>query len=99
MDKKTPGQIINALSPGKFVNLGKIIPAGSLEARKLTGGVSFYWRVTIDSKTERTAIGYYDSSAAPKSITPTTKGYSVQAAIQAAQALAQQHYDNKASGG
>jgi integrase len=99
MDKTTPGQIINGLSPGKFVNLGKVIPAGSLEARKLTGGTSFYWRVTIDGKTKRTAIGYYDSSAAPKSITPTSKGYSVQAAFQAAQALAQQHYDNKADGG
>lgn len=99
MDKKTHGQIINELSPGKFVNLGKVIPAGSLEARRVAGGVSFYWRVTIGGKTERTAIGYYDSSAAPRSVTPTRKGYSVQAAIQAAQALAQQHYDNKADGG
>lgn len=99
MEKKTPGEIINELAPGKFVNLGKIIPAGSLEARRLTGGVSFYWRVTIGGKTERTAIGYYDSSAAPRSVTPTRKGYSVQAAIQAAQALAQLHFDNKADGG
>jgi integrase len=99
MNKKTPGQIINELTLGRFANLGKIIPAGSLEARKLSGGVFFYWRVTNRHKTERTAIGYYDSSAAPKSITPTRKGYSVQAAIQAAQALAQLHYDNKDDGG
>jgi integrase len=99
MVKKTPGQLINEMPAGQFLNLGKIIPAGSLEARKLSGGVAFYWRVSIDKKTTRTAIGYYDSSAAPRSITPTKKGFSVQAAIQAAQALAQLHFDNKADGG
>lgn len=99
MDTKTPGQIINKLAPGKFANLGKIFPAGTLEARKLTGGTAFYWRVTIHGKTERTAIGLYDSTAAPKSLQPTAKGYSVAAATAKAQALAQQHHDNIDEGG
>jgi integrase len=99
MDTKTPGQIINALAPGKFANLGKVFPAGTLEARKLAGGTAFYWRVTINGKTERTAIGLYDSTAAPKSLQPTQKGYSVAAATAKAQGLAQQHHDNLDAGG
>lgn len=100
MDGKTAGQIINALQPGKFARLAKVIPSGSLEARKLaSGGTMLYWRVTVDGKTLREPIGTYDPTASPKSLQPTTWGYSVQAAIRAAEALAQRHHDNRDQGG
>jgi integrase len=99
MNIKTPGKIINELKPGKFANLGKISPCGSLEARKLAIGVTLYWRVTIDGKTHRESIGLYDSSAAPKSLQPTGKGYSIQAAIRACEILAQKHHANLQNGG
>lgn len=99
MDKKTPGEIIRELAPGKFANLSKITPSGSLEARKLTSGTVLYWRVTIGGKTDRVIIGNYDSSSAPKSLKPTAKGYSVQAAIRAAEELAQKHHANIGAGG
>lgn len=99
MDKKTSGQIIKELARGSFANLGKVTPSGSLEARKLTSGTALYWRVTIGGKTERVAIGNYDSSAPPKSLQPTARGYSVKAATRAAEALAHQHHANRQIGG
>lgn len=99
MDTKTHGQIINELVVGKFARLAKIAPSGSLEARKLTTGTALYWRVTIGGKSERVPIGLYDSNAAPKSLKATTKGFSVQAAIRAAETLAQGHHANIPHGG
>lgn len=99
MDTKTPGQIINKLVAGKFAKLAKIAQSGSLEARKLVVGTMLYWRVTINGKTERVQIGFYDSIAAPKSLKPTIKGFSIQAAIRAAEVLAQAHHANIANGG
>ena len=100
MDTKTAGQIINELAPGPFVKLGKITPAGALTVRKMTtGATAFYWRVTINGKTSYELIGPYDSSAPPKSLKPTPKGYSVAAAMDAAQVLAKLHKDNLHIGG
>lgn len=100
MTTKTSGQTINELSPGQFLKLGKVIPSGSLEVRKLaSGAVTFYWRVTINGKTAREVIGIYDPSAPPKSLKPTGKGFSVLAAMRAAEALAEQHHANLANGG
>jgi hypothetical protein len=44
----------------------------------------FYWRHTRAGKTERLPVGHYDSSAPPKSLKPTHRGYSVPAALEAA---------------
>jgi integrase len=100
MTGKTGGQLINELQPGAFARLAKVIPAGSLEARKLaSGGVMLYWRVTADGKTTREPIGAYDSSASPKSLQPTARGYSIQAAIRAAETLALRHHYHKDEGG
>lgn len=99
MDSKTPGDIIKELGKGGFAKLARITPAGSLEARKLTIGTALYWRVTIGGKTDRVNIGLYDSSAPPLSLTPTAKGYSIQAAIRAAEALATAHKKNLKNGG
>lgn len=87
----TPGQVINGLSQGSFAVLCKVNPSGSLEARRLVAGVQFYWRYTLDGKTDRVPVGAYDSGAPPKSIKPTDRGYSVQAAIRAAEDLAHRH--------
>lgn len=88
---KTYGQLINEMAPGQFLQLDKVTPAGSLQARKLSNGVVLYWRITINGKSHREAIGPYDSSAPPKSLKPTPKGYSVAAAMDAAQVLAIKH--------
>ena len=77
----TPGQIINGLQPGPFKTLLKIKPSGALQARKqASGATSLYWRYSIGTTSERVMIGVYDSSAAPKSLEPTAKGYSIAAA-------------------
>ena len=100
MTTKTSGQIINELSLGQFLKLGKVIPSGSLEARKMaSGAVTFYWRVTINRKTAREVIGVYDPSAPPKTLTPSTRGYSINAAMRAAEALAAKHHANLENGG
>lgn len=100
MDVKTPGQVINSLQPGKFARLSKVVPSGSLEARKLSnGGTMLYWRMTADGKSLREPIGTYDSTASPKSLQPTARGYSVQAAIRAAEAMAHKHHEHKDQGG
>ena len=99
-EKTTAGQVIKGLVTGKFANLGKAKPSGSLEARKLaSGAIQFYWRFTIGGKTAREPIGFYDAGAPPKSLKPTTNGYSIEAAMRAAEGLAQKHQDNKDAGG
>jgi integrase len=97
----TPGEIIKGLEPGPFLTLCKISPAGALQVRKAkTGAVSFFWRYTHGGSTERMSIGTYDAS--PGHINKheaTDKGFSVAAAIKAAQALAIKHANNKDKGG
>lgn len=98
MTSITPGQLIASLTEGQSVRLAKIEAGGSLEARRLrSGAVQFYWRHTRDSQTDRIPIGAYDSSAPPKSLKPTPRGYSVAAALQAARELAAQ--DQEVPGG
>ena len=97
---KTYGQLINEMPIAKFVTLEKISPSGALQARKqVSGAVAFYWRYSIGTASERVAIGIYDSSAPPKSLQQTKKGFSVAAAIAAAQILAQEHHLNRSIGG
>lgn len=91
----THGQRIGELTAGQSAVLEKIPAGGSLEARRLrTGGVAFYWRHTENGRTERTPIGAYDSSAPPKSLKPTSRGYSVQAAIERARELAKENAES-----
>jgi Site-specific recombinase XerD len=100
MDAKTTGQKINFLDKGKFLNLGKVMPSGALEARKLSSGaVNLYWRFTLAGIAKREPIGIYDPSAPPKSLQPTAKGYSLVAAMRAAELLAAQHHANLEHGG
>ena len=94
------GQIINEMPSGVFTTLTKVRPMGAIQARKLANGaVTFYWRYSMGSSSERVSIGIYDSSAPPKSLTPTDRGYSVAAAIHAAEKLAIQHHAHIEEGG
>ena len=97
---ETPGQIINGLKPGPFKTLLKIKPSGALQARKQSSGATaLYWRYSIGTTSERVLVGMYDSSAAPKSLAPTERGYSVAAATRAAEVLALEHHQHRGDGG
>lgn len=88
----THGQRISDLEIGQSAVLEKVEHGGSLEARRLrSGGVAFYWRYTQGGRTDRLPIGPYDSAAPPKSLTQTPRGYSVQAALQAARKMAEKN--------
>lgn len=90
---KTFGQVITALLPGVFKTLSKVNPSGSLQARKqAVGTVSFFWRYSIGTTSQRVPVGIYDPTAAPKSLTATPRGLSVAAAIHAAEKLALEHF-------
>ena len=92
---QTHGQTINAIALGSTATLGKIEPCGSIQARKqANGSVQFFWRYSQGSLSQRISIGTYDSSAPPKSIIRTERGYSINAAMRAAQELAQKHIEN-----
>lgn len=98
--ESTHGKTINALPAGVFKTLAKVKPSGALQARKqASGAVSFYWRYSVGTRSERVPIGVYDSAAAPKSLSHTARGYSVAAAVRAAEALAMQHHAHKDAGG
>jgi len=100
MTAKTHGQTINEMPSGMFITLEKVKPSGALQVRRQTNGsVAFYWRYSIGDISERVAIGVYDSGAPPKSLQASKKGYSVAAAINAAQVLAQEHHINRGNGG
>lgn len=100
MATKTVGETINELPAGVFKTLCKVKPLGALQSRRQTSGaVAFYWRFSIGDKSERVLIGLYDSSAAPKSLTPTPRGYSYAAAVRAAETLSVEHYQHRDEGG
>ena len=92
---------LNSIVVGKYYNLGKVSPMGSLEVRKqASGSVMFYWRYYAHGKNGRVAIGLYDSSSPPRSIEPNTKGfYSINAAQRKAESLAVEHQNNLLAGG
>ena len=94
------GQQIRSQPVLSFSTLAKVMPSGSLQARKFVNGtVMFYWRYSIGKYSNRILIGPYDSHASPKSLSRTKSGYSIQAALSEAQKHAQQHFLNKSSGG
>ncbi|MBN8505521.1 MAG: integrase [Burkholderiales bacterium] len=91
---------LRTLTPGAFVTLRKIEQGGALQARLLnTGATQLYWRYTHDGKTDRVAIGPYDPSASPKSLAPTTRGYSIAAAAEACRSKALIQHQTKPVGG
>ena len=99
-DGPSAGKIIKELAPGVFKTLEKVKPSGALQIRRqVSGAVSFYWRYTIGSTSERVQVGIYDPLAPPKSLEPTARGYSVAAAVHAAQKMALEHHTHREAGG
>lgn len=97
---KTPGKIIAEMPLAVFKTLLKVNPSGALQARKQISGItSLYWRYSVGTASERVLIGVYDPAAPPKSLTPTARGYSVAAAISAAETFALEHHRHKETGG
>lgn len=93
-------QVINGLQYGVFKTVCKVKPMGALQARKQTSGsIALYWRYSIGALSERVSIGHYDPTAAPKSLAPTMAGYSLPAAIRAAESLALEHHQHRDAGG
>lgn len=91
---------LNALPPGKTLNLGRVSGSGSLEARReSTGRVQFFWRYTYQGKARRAPIGYFDPKAHHLTTEPTEAGFSIQAATREAESMAKQHEANLDFGG
>lgn len=100
MPTKVDDRTLKDLGAGVFKTLIKVKPMGALQARKQTSGaVGLYWRYSIGAKSERVSIGLYDSSAPPKSLTPTATGFSIAAAIRQAETLALEHHQHRDDGG
>ena len=98
--KDTHGSDIKGLAMGASKSLVKVSGGGTVEARRISSGVVFYWRHTESATTQREPIGAYDSKAPPDSIAPKVDhyGYSVEAAKRAAERMAIAHHAAKAAG-
>jgi len=93
-------QLIKSASVGQFVTLGKVVPVGALQCRRLGNGADLlYWRYTMEGKTARVSIGPYDASLPPKSLSPVNGRYSLAAAQRAAEDLASRHFAAREEGG
>lgn len=99
--QESSGKRLQALTPGRFRHLCKILPTGSLEARKSTNGsIRLYWRYFHGGKQSRELIGLYDARLPPKSLQPTADGrYSIAAAARRAEDMASQHLASRHEGG
>ena len=99
--KQSTAKLLKELVPGPFLTLeSRLARGGSLQARKLsTGAVQFYWRYSHEGKTSREPIGTYDPLAPPRKLQPTTKGFSLQAALEKCDALAKTHNERANTGG
>ena len=96
----SPSAALKAMAEGETITLTKIEPAGALQARKGKKGIVFFWRYSQGTTSQRLPIGPYDPTPGHvNKHTPTAAGYSIAAAIKAAEALAVQHTTAKAAGG
>jgi hypothetical protein len=99
-NSKSTVEPLKTLEAGTFKTISKVQPSGSLQARKdSSGAIHLFWRYSIGTKSERVSIGIFDASAPPKSLTATSRGFSVAAAIRSAEVLALQHHEHKDEGG
>lgn len=92
---------IRQIPEGKFVTVSKVRPIGSLQARRhSSGGITLYWRYSFGAQSERVTIGVFDPVAPPKSLSPSTNGgFSVAAAVRAAETMSLEHYESRSEGG
>lgn len=91
---------LSSLTPGRFITLERTVAGGSLQARRLSTGVQFYWRYTANGESDRIPVGPYDPKASPRSVTRLPgQGYSLLAAAREAERLAHLHQGNASTGG
>jgi integrase len=92
---------LKALQSDAFITLRQRLErGGALQARRLAcGAVQLYWRYTQDGRRHREPIGLYDSSAPPKKLQPTARGYGIAAAIERCRELATVHAERLGQGG
>lgn len=87
-----PNTPFSSYIPGKFYTLEKVHPAGTLQARRYSTGITnFFWRCTINKRDFREPIGSFDPKCPPLALTPTQQGYSRRAAALEAGRLATLH--------
>lgn len=74
---------LRSLQGDAFITLrSRLERGGSLQGRRLSSGaVRLYWRYRHAGRNHREPIGLYDSSAPPKKLQPTARGYSIAAAL------------------
>jgi integrase len=85
---------------GTYVTVEQLPHGGSLQARMLsTQAVQLYWRYSLDGRTFREPIGVHDSSAPPKKMEPTPRGFSLAAARERCRELALRHEQHRDDGG
>ncbi len=96
----SPSAALKAMTEGETITVCKVAPAGALQARNGKKGIVFFWRYSHGTTSQRLPIGPYDPTPGHvNKHTPTAAGYSIAAAIKAAEALAVQHTTAKAAGG
>jgi hypothetical protein len=103
----THGAILKGHGPGDFAPLDERPRiGGSLQARKLsTGEVRFYFRYSqLNEETQRSeklrkAIGVWDPAAPPKMRTPSSRGFSVTAALERCAELGALQAERRNTGG
>lgn len=99
-DSRTASEKLRDLPIGRFVTLKKIEQGGALQARRLsTGTVQFYWRYTHNGKSDRVPVGTHDAAAPPRSLSPSPRGFSVAAAVEACRSKALIQLQQQAVGG
>ena len=88
-DSRSASEKLKDLRIGSFVTLKKIEQGGALQARRLsTGTVQFYWRYTHSGRSDRVPIGTHDPAAPPRSLSPSNRGFSLAAAVEACRSKA-----------
>jgi integrase len=94
-------QVLRSTQSNGFVTLrSRLEHGGSLQGRRLSsGGLQLYWRYKHDGRHHREPIGLYDSSAPPKKLQPTQRGFSVAAAVEKCRELARVHKERAHTGG
>jgi integrase len=92
---------LRSLQGDAFVTLrSRLERGGALQARRLSSGaVQLYWRYKHAGRNHREPIGLYDSSAPPKKLQPTARGYSIAAALEKCRELANVHAERAEQGG
>lgn len=84
-----------------FITLrARLDRGGALQGRRLASGtIQLYWRYTQDGRRHREPIGVYDSSAPPKKLQPTARGYGIAAALERCRELASLQTERAGQGG